>query len=54
MFLVAQMAEVFIGGISQYDEINSQLPHQGVRVLLTGEKTMPPIWTCLQVRLSYL
>lgn len=42
MFLLAQMAEVLVGGISQYDGINFQLLHQGTRVLLTGEKTARP------------
>lgn len=39
MYLVVQMAEVLVWVISQYDGINSQLLHQGMRVLLTGKMT---------------
>lgn len=38
MFLVAQMSEVLIWAIFQYDGLISQLPHQGMRDLLPGKK----------------
>lgn len=53
MFLVVQMAEGLVPEISQYDGINSQLPHQGMRVLLTAEKAACPpcghVYGCMAV-----
>lgn len=47
MFLVAQMSEVLIWTIFQYDGLISQLPHQGMRDLLPGKKKAQCLCGCV-------